>query len=65
MKTRIRLFAFSKEIKDINKNKRHKQEPNGNARPENSVNQHEEANERAQLQQGGQRKELLYRKCTI
>ena len=57
MKTRIRLFAFSKEIeKSEQRNKRYKQELNGNVRTEKFNNQHKEANEWAQLQQGGQRK---------
>lgn len=62
MKTRIRLFAFSKEIeKSEQRNKRYKQELNGNVRTEKFNNQHKEANEWAQLQQGGQRKNSAIR----
>ena len=39
--------------------------PNGNVRTEKFNNQHEEASEWAQLQQGGQRKEFNDRKYTI
>ena len=59
MKTRIRLFAFGKEIeKSEQRNKRYKQEPNVNVRTEKFNCQHEEVNEWALLQQGGQRKEF-------
>ena len=66
MKTRIRLFAFGKETeKSEQRNKRYKQEPNVNVRTEKFNCQHEEVNEWAQLQQGGQRKEFDNRKYTI
>lgn len=46
MKTRIRIFAFGKEIeKSEQRNKRYKQEPNGNVRAEKFNSQHEEVNE--------------------